>query len=384
MSEDDSEVRSSDQEKDTVKIYEYNPADKSKKSKSDCKVEESKKVYKTTALAFEAFNKKLFTPATSADEKSSANIHIVQEPSSSSKVKKFESAHERLARIKREHVSFKASLDALAAGDSIKAISESEGKDSVVQEIDRLEMEFGAILNDVRISPFMPNNSPFPKSTLNRPHSEITKSMIPQINTHSGAGLSGCTYELIARKKAGDKELRLNEVERRINALEARVGKIDKKTGFKSMHDALRDLYNKLELLQGNNIDGLTRKIASTNTELQLQQHLLRIKGAKGGQKLITELHKVFQGGEKNIKSLPDMVAKLQKHNEKHKAQTQALLRLQKLQRMQLGLKSILTQDKETLAQVSENLGQNMEILKKNIDCFKQRFAALNKSLDSL
>merc|ERR1712130_666249 len=380
---DEKEVSLSDQEKDTVKIYEYNPKDKSGKAKVAQKVVEPKKVYKTTALAFEAFNKKLFTPAIS-DEKNSTNLHIVQESNNISKVKKFESAHERLARIKSELASFKSDLDALAAGDSIQAISESEGKDSVLSNINRLEMEFGAILNDVRISPYMLNDSPFPKSTLNRPDSEITSAIINQISAHSGYGSGGCTYELIARKKAGDKELRLNDVERRIVALETRVGTIDKKTGFKNMHDALNDLYNKLELLQGNNIDGLTRKIASTNTELQLQQHLLKKKGAKGGEKLINELHKMFQNGEKSINNLPGMIAKLQKNDEKHKSQTQAILRLQKLQRVQLGLKSVLEQDKATLAQVNENLSQNMKILKQNMDSFKQRFAALNKSLDSL
>lgn len=339
-------------------------------------------VYKTAALAFETFDKKLFS-CKIEDQKASDSLHFVESEDSHAgvnTVRKFESPHERINRIGQEIKSLSKQLDSLSQGDPIKQITSG----AVLKDIDNMEMDFGAILNDTRISPYLINDAPFSKSTLNRPDSEIAAGLVNQVSNLGGKGQAGVTYELFHRKKAGDKELRLNAVERRVDALEKRVGTVGKKAGFSNMHAALGDLYKKLDLLQGSNIDSLTRKIASMNSELELQKHLLRIKGAKGGEKKINELAEIMQKGSKTTKELPKMIKDLQAQDERHTGQTGAVLRLQKMQRTQQALTSILTQDQEVLEKVGENLDANMKRLKENIASFKKRFSVLNSKLDQL
>jgi len=366
-------------ENEQMVIYEYDGQSEALPKKNEPEV---KIVYKTAALAFETFNNKLFSRQIE-DHKVSENTHVVDPEKSHTGTNssiKFESPQERIARIGQEIKTLSKQLDSLSQGDPIKQITSG----AVAKDIDNMEMDFGAILNDIRISPYLINDAPFSKSTLNRPDSEIAAGLINQVGNLSGKGQSGISYELFHRTRAGDKELRLNAVERRVDALEKRVGTVGKKTGFNNMHAALGDLYKKLDLLQGSNIDSLTRKIASMNSELELQKHLLRIKGAKGGEKKINELAEIFQKGSKTTKELPEIIKGLQAQDERHKAQTDAVLRLQKLQRSQQALSSILTQDQEVLEKVAENMAENMKLLKGNIENFKKRFSVLNSKLDQL
>lgn len=366
-------------ENDAIRIYEYDgesePLPKSKEI-------EVKTVYKTAQLAFETFDSKLFSSELE-DEKASDTLHFVKPETShaaNSSTKKFESPHERIHRIEKEIKTLGKQLDELSEGDPITQIT--SGK--VLKDIDNMEMDFGAILNDTRISPYLINDSPFPKSTLNKPDSEIASSLINQCGNLGGKGQNGVAYELFHRKRVGEKELRLNEVDRRVHALEKRVGTVGKNTGFKNMHAALCDLYNKLNLLQGSNIDTLTRRIASMNAELELQKRLLRIKGAKGGEKKINELAELMQKGSKTTKEIPNIIKKLESQDKRHKNQTAALLRLQKLQRTQAGLTSLLKKDEEVLTEVQKNMDENMSRLKANIGSFRERFAALNSKLNQL
>lgn len=364
-----------------MEVFEYDPENGDAEPLRAVETAEVKYVYRNTALACETFNAKLYTRA-SEDEKASEHVQFVEESfaTEGNGTRKFESPHERLARVKAELAHFTKQLDSLSTADAIEEIS--TGK--VLQSIGDMETDFGAILNDSRISPYLTNDAPFAKGTLNRPDSEITDALISQLGSQGGKGLKGVSYELVHRKKAGDKELRLNEVERRIGSLEKKVGTLGKEDGFENLSKGLGDLYNKLELLQGSNIDGLTRRIASTNAELQLQQHLMRIKGAKGGEKLVDKLHETFEAGDKSIKAIPNIILGLQSSDERHRSQVDAVLRLQSLQRMQLGLNSVLKDDKAALETVSANMAENVKVLKGNIANFKQRFTDLNKKLDQL
>lgn len=366
-------------ENDAIQTYEYDgESDPLPKAKEV----EVKTVFKTAQLAFETFDSKLFS-CKLEDEKASETLHFVEPETSHAKhssTKKFESPHERIHRIEKEIKILSKQLDELSGGDPITQITSGE----VLKEIDNMEMDFGAILNDTRISPYLINDSPFPKSTLNKPDSEIASSLISQCGNLGGKGQNGVSYELFHRKRVGEKELRLNEVDRRLLALEKRVGTVGKDTGFKNMHAALSDLYNKLNLLQGSNIDSLTRRIASMNAELELQKRLLRIKGAKGGEKKINELDELMQKGSKTTKEIPTIIKKLESQDARHKNQTAALLRLQKLQRTQTGLISLLQNDEAVLSDVEKNMAANMQRLKANIDSFKKRFAALNSKLKQI
>jgi len=368
---------------ENIQEFVYNPEDDGKADpEEELKGEKVKILYTKPTLAFETFNQKLFSPAVE-DGKNSENRYFCEDEKSNrarGSSKKFESPFERVQRMKSEITDLQHQLEALSSGDAIGEISSG----AVLENIDNLEMDFGAILNDVRISPYLTNNTPFSKSNLRRPDSELADSIISQVGALCGTGKEGVQYELLYRNKAGDKELRLNEVDRRVSALEKRIGKIGKKDGFKSMHTALGDLYHKLDLLQGSNIDGLTRRIASMNCELTLQNHLLRIKGAKGGEKLITQLHGIMQKGTASAKQLPNTIMGLESQNESHKAQTESILRLQKLQRTQAALQSLLAEDSDALGKAGENIGKNAEILKNNIASFKKRFSNLNAKLKQL
>jgi len=378
------------EEKEAIQVFSYDPEkDGEAKSKVEKKTKEVKMIYKRPSLAFEIFDKTVFSVAAKDEKapenekKAPENVQFVKPDQSNNppnSSKKFESPYERVERLKNELSEFKKQLEALANGDSIQDVSKS-GKDSLLEKLDNLEMDYGAILNDTRISPFLKNSNPFPKSTLNRPDSEIVSNMIAQVGSLGGVGSEGVSYELFHRSKVGDKERRLNEVERQLNAIEKKVGAWGKNTKFKNMHEAMTDLYSKLELLQGTNIDSLTRRIESLNAELTLQQHLMRLPGAKGGEKCIDELHDIMKPKNKSMKEIPKWGKQLQENNEKHTKQTNAVLRLQKLQRTQAGLSSLLTEDFEALAQASTSMDENMKILKCNVESFQKRFAALEAQL---
>jgi len=173
------------------------------------------------------------------------------------------------------------------------------------------------------------------------------------------------------------------ELDRRVAAIEKSLGTV-KSGGYGTVAQGIATLYRKIEFMDEHKLEGVYRRVTALRSELELLEHTPKEHGAVGGVEKFKEASETVAKWDKAAGEVSQIADRMASLKEVHENAANALLRLQRVERLQLALVTMLGQDKESLDKVTTALSENVKVLENNIKAFRTRVDLVNLKLAQL
>eukprot|EP00823_Brevimastigomonas_motovehiculus_P002146 TRINITY_DN1364_c0_g1_i1.p1 TRINITY_DN1364_c0_g1~~TRINITY_DN1364_c0_g1_i1.p1 ORF type:complete len:502 (+),score=221.81 TRINITY_DN1364_c0_g1_i1:114-1619(+) len=220
---------------------------------------------------------------------------------------------------------------------------------------------------------------------------------------------STTTCELYLDNRSDPKHWKtLAAYEQRVSILEQVVGHPDQaSTLFPDVYTGLSQLTKRVDLLDNNKLDHLSRRIRSVLMEFELLENVKNknqfssassssssssssslssssTSTSVGVDEKVERLYQMMTRWDQCAQQLPLVISRLQSLRELHEESAQSVSRLSAVEKQMDTTQALLEHDKSTLEQVSKSLSTNLTTMSSNMDSLDSRMKLLREKLENL